>query len=191
MTPLTDEDFDRAADMIGCDVATARAVIEVEANGRGFFPSGKPKMLPERHYFWRLLKDQPEKQAAAEAAGLAYESWRPGNYPVGENACYALLDQMMDIDEAAALQSCSWGIGQVMGVHWEASGYCSIQALVAAMCASEAAQLDLMVSFIIREKLGPALIARDWALFARRYNGPGYATNNYDVKLAAAYARLA
>ena len=190
MTGLTDEDFQRAAETIGCDAAAVRAVVAIEAGGSGFFPSGKPKMLPERHYFWRLLKDQPDKQAEAEAAGLAYESWRPGNYPVGENACYALLARMMDIDETAALQSCSWGIGQVMGVHWEASGYCSIQALVAAMCASEAAQLDLMISFIVREKLGPALVTHDWALFARKYNGPGYAANNYDDKLEAAYARF-
>ncbi|WP_426772988.1 N-acetylmuramidase domain-containing protein, partial [Pseudomonas aeruginosa] len=32
-----------------------------------------------------------------------------------------------------------------------------------------------------------ALKSKDWAEFARRYNGPDYKKNNYDVKLAEAY----
>ena len=31
----------------------------------------------------------------------------------------------------------------------------------------------------------------DWATFARRYNGPGYAKNDYDGKLQRAYDRFA
>ena len=34
------------------------------------------------------------------------------------------------------------------------------------------------------------LKAKDWANFARGYNGPAYAKNRYDVKLAAAYAKF-
>ncbi|MEG6992119.1 N-acetylmuramidase domain-containing protein, partial [Pseudomonas aeruginosa] len=34
-----------------------------------------------------------------------------------------------------------------------------------------------------------ALKGRKWAEFARRYNGPAYARNLYDVKLERAYAR--
>jgi hypothetical protein len=30
---------------------------------------------------------------------------------------------------------------------------------------------------------------KDWAKFARGYNGPGYAQNAYDVKLAQAYEK--
>ncbi|MCY7315094.1 MAG: N-acetylmuramidase family protein [Rubrivivax sp.] len=35
-----------------------------------------------------------------------------------------------------------------------------------------------------------ALQRQDWASFARAYNGPGYAQNNYDTKIAAEYNRL-
>ena len=35
-----------------------------------------------------------------------------------------------------------------------------------------------------------ALIVRDWAEFARRYNGPAYRDNIYDTKLATAYQRF-
>ena len=34
-----------------------------------------------------------------------------------------------------------------------------------------------------------ALQAKDWAAFAERYNGRAYKKNNYDAKLANAYAR--
>ena len=33
----------------------------------------------------------------------------------------------------------------------------------------------------------PALQNKNWAEFARRYNGPAYAQNRYDEKLAEAY----
>ncbi|MFA7308428.1 MAG: N-acetylmuramidase domain-containing protein [Hyphomicrobium sp.] len=32
---------------------------------------------------------------------------------------------------------------------------------------------------------------RQWAAFARRYNGPGYRKNRYDTLLANAYRRMA
>jgi hypothetical protein len=31
------------------------------------------------------------------------------------------------------------------------------------------------------------LKAKDWAKFAKLYNGPNYAINKYDIKLEAAY----
>ena len=34
-----------------------------------------------------------------------------------------------------------------------------------------------------------ALQKQDWATFAKLYNGPAYKKNNYDSKLANAYAR--
>jgi hypothetical protein len=36
-----------------------------------------------------------------------------------------------------------------------------------------------------------ALQDRDWAAFAKAYNGKGYAKNKYDEKLAAAYKKFA
>jgi hypothetical protein len=36
-----------------------------------------------------------------------------------------------------------------------------------------------------------ALQKKKWAVFAKAYNGAGYAKNSYDSKMAEAYARLA
>ncbi|MBC8824693.1 DUF3380 domain-containing protein, partial [Escherichia coli] len=41
------------------------------------------------------------------------------------------------------------------------------------------------------DALRRALGARQWAAFARAYNGPDYAANLYDVKLARAFDRYA
>jgi hypothetical protein len=43
--------------------------------------------------------------------------------------------------------------------------------------------------FIKSNKLDTHLRKHDWARFARGYNGPGYAENKYDEKLARAYAK--
>jgi hypothetical protein len=56
---------------------------------------------------------------------------------------------------------------------------------------SEANQLRHMANFIKSAGLLDELQAKNWAGFARGYNGPGYAKNAYDVKLADAYNKFA
>jgi hypothetical protein len=57
------------------------------------------------------------------------------------------------------------------------------------MSSGAAAHLVAFVSFILANRLDGALRARNWPSFARGYNGPAYAQNAYDKKMAAAYAR--
>ena len=47
-----------------------------------------------------------------------------------------------------------------------------------------------MVGEIVSNGLHRSLGAQDWASFARGYNGPNYAINRYDTRLAAAYNKL-
>ena len=47
-----------------------------------------------------------------------------------------------------------------------------------------------MARFIIASRLAKPLRDKNWAAFARGYNGAGYAKNAYDKKIASAYARL-
>ena len=48
-----------------------------------------------------------------------------------------------------------------------------------------------MASFLKANDLTVPLRSRDWASFARAYNGPVYAKNKYDVRLAGAYEQYA
>ncbi len=47
----------------------------------------------------------------------------------------------------------------------------------------------MMLRFIEKAGLKEALQKRDWRNFARRYNGPAFARNQYDCRMAAAFGR--
>lgn len=186
---LTDDDVSQAALALGCETAALQAVIEVEAGGSGLDSKGRVRALFEPHVFHRMLPAGPLRDQAV-AEGLAYPNWQPGNYPDADGV-WDQIDRACAISEDAALQSVSWGVGQVMGFNWVGSRYDSVQDLVLDMATGEAAQLALMIGFIERAGLAGKLRDRDWPGFARGYNGPGYALNRYEWKLAAAYARHA
>jgi hypothetical protein len=186
---VTAEEIDAIADDLKVEHAAFRAVIAVEAAGSGFDKAGRPKALFERHHFYKHLKDAPGLQANAESEGLAYPKWGTKPYPKGSDAVYAEIERACLIDEEAALLSTSWGLGQIMGSNFKMAGCPSVQAMVEEACESEAGQLRQMAAFIKSAGLQDELMTKNWAKFARGYNGPGYAQNAYDVKLAQAYEK--
>lgn len=185
---LSGNDYARAAKTLDCEEAVIRAVTFVEARGNGFDAKRRPIMLPERHVFYRCLPIA--KRDTAVKAGLAYRKWRPGNYPSSQDARYELLEQMMEVDREAGLRACSWGIGQVLGENAALCGFRSAEALVTKCLEGEGGQLDVMIAFIKGAGLAKHLQAKDWAAFAKGYNGPAYAENRYHEKLGRAYARF-
>lgn len=183
---LRDADLPRVGAMLGVGEDEIHAVLEVEARGCGFDRQGRPTMLFEPHLLFRELGGKDAKRAHAVQVGVAYERWGQKPYPADS---YPRLLLAMQIDETAALRSASWGLGQLLGSNHVAAGYGSPQAMVAAFCDSEAAQLEGMAAFIKAGGLAKHLQAHAWVSFARLYNGPGYEKNQYDVRLARAYAR--
>jgi hypothetical protein len=91
------------------------------------------------------------------------------------------------LDETAALMSASWGKFQIMGFNHSMVGFDTVQAFVASMEQGEPEQLQAFVRFVRTAGLTPSLRRLDWAGFAHGYNGPDYASNDYDGKLALAY----
>lgn len=186
---LAPSDYERAAKTIGCNVSAVRAVVTVEAAGAGFDAKNRLKVLPEPHYFYKLLSGAKRDQAVAE--GLAYPKWGTKPYDTTQDARYDRLARMMAIDVEAALDSCSWGLGQIMGANAEICGFRNAQDMVTTFLQGEGRQLDGIVGFIIGKGLAGALARKDWAAFAKGYNGSAYAKNQYDVKLATAYRKHA
>ena len=175
-----------------CEPAAVLAVIEVESAGRIFARVDgreEPLIRFEGHWFDRLLSSS--KRARARRAGLAHPSAGRVANPRSQAARWRLLRRAVAIDRQAALSSCSWGLGQVMGFHWRRMGFGSADALVSRARAGAVGQIELMARFVEMEGLEPALARRDWHRFARRYNGPAYRRHGYHTKLAAAYARAA
>lgn len=192
-------DLQAAATRLGVPLASVLAVNEVESDGAGFLDNGKPAILFERHVMYQrlALPRHPDDDTAAlqkHADELAVS--RPalvnpnaGGY-IGGAGEYQRLAQARMIDALAADESTSWGAFQVMGYHAERLGYANVAEFVARMNTSEAEHLEAFVRYIEAEPpLLKALKGRKWAEFARRYNGPNYARNLYDVKLERAYDR--
>ncbi|MDN5927988.1 MAG: N-acetylmuramidase domain-containing protein [Hyphomicrobiales bacterium] len=178
-----------AAKSLGIEPAALLAVAEVESGGAAFaVVDGKrePLIRFEGHYFDRLLS--PEKQAVARAAGLSSPIAGAIANPVSQAGRWDLLARAVRIDRPAAYESVSWGIGQVMGAHWQKLGFASVGDFVALARRDVAGQTEIMARFIDREGLSAALAAQDWPAFARGYNGPLYVRSNYDGRIAAAYA---
>jgi len=183
--PLAPGDLDVAIDLLDAESADLWAVIGVETTGCGFQPDRRIKILFERHIFSRRTNGRFN----ASHPGISNPA--PGGYATpGGGSQYDRLALAITLDEQAALESASWGIGQVMGFNAGTVGYPSANEMVAAMAESEGAQIEAMARFIVANHLDGALRSHDWARFARGYNGPGYRANNYDTRLAAEQERV-
>ena len=187
---LSQSDIASAAEQLGVDLATIHAVKAVESRGEGFLDDGRPAILYERHVMRRRLARNGFTRDQIRALGQRYPGLvnkESGGYR-GYSAEHYRLNLARTLDDTSALESCSWGLFQIMGHHWERLGFESVQAYVRAMAHNEGNQLGAFVQFVrTDEQLLAALQARDWAAFARRYNGPGYKKNQYDTRLAQTY----
>ncbi|MER9232102.1 N-acetylmuramidase family protein [Mesorhizobium sp. M0622] len=181
---LDDIDLPKLGARIGVGEDEMHAFLDVETSGHGFDAVGRPVILFEPHVFYRNLSGA--KRAQAAAAGLAYPKWGEKPYP---RDSYPRLKAACAIDETAALKSASWGLGQVLGENFKATGFLTVQAMVEAMMADEALQLSAAIDFIVEKRLDDNLRNHDWAGFAKGYNGAGYRKNAYDTRLAEAYRK--
>lgn len=182
--PLTQSGFDAALQILGVAPETLWAALAVETSGCGYLGDRRPKILFERHYFSRLT-DRKYDDAWPDISNRV-----AGGYgPAGPHQ-YDRLAQAMELDRAAALQSASWGLGQIMGANYPAAGFAGVEDMVAAFVGSEDAQLEGVARFIASSPMKAALQRNDWEAYARVYNGPNFAANAYDAKLGAAFARF-
>ena len=178
----------RLAERWRCDPAAILAVIEVESGGRVFAAVGghrEPLIRFEGHYFHARLEGEALRRAVAD--GLADPVPQAVANPPVQVERWAMLACAERIDARAARESCSWGLGQVMGAHWRRLGYPSVHALVDEARRGADGQIALMARFVEDAGLEMALRGRDWERFARAYNGPRYAERGYHDKLAEAY----
>jgi N-acetylmuramidase-like protein len=182
---ISEQDYVEAAAALGAEVASIKAVAEVETSGSAFDDDGRPRILFERHYFHRLTHGRYDKRHSDISNVLA------GGY--GKfSAQYGKLERAYFLDAVAALASASWGRFQIMGSNYRDAGFNSVQEFVLALTRAEAAHLRAFVSFVSANKgLHKALQKKEWTTFAKTYNGRGYKKNDYDIKLQTAYDKFA
>jgi hypothetical protein len=186
-TPLAGGDVVSVAQKMGCEPAAVWAVCDVESAGGGFLSDNRPKLLLEAH----LFGDPTGHRWDVTHPNISSPTWDRSLYGASGAHQYDRLVEAASLDRAAALQSSSWGMFQIVGMNFAACGFATVEDYVAAIRESEGAQLAAFAAFCAHEELASLLAAKNWTEFALRYNGPGEAANDYASKLAAAYQRRA
>ncbi len=189
-TAETVDEIVTQSEQAGVDPAALLALVEIESGGKvSVRIDGVPRPLIrfEGHYFDRRLSGT--KRARARSEGLASPKAGAVKNPRGQAARWAMYRRAAEIDPKAAIESVSWGIGQVMGAHWAWLGHASADALFDEANGGLEGQLRLMLRFVEKSGIMPHLKARRWRDVARIYNGPAYARHAYHTKLAAAEKR--
>lgn len=189
-TRLTHQDYADAARLLGCDVAAIKAVAEVESRGDGFLQDGRPRILFEGHQFFRFTNGA----YAAAHPTICHKAWTKEFYCKGDAETrgrgeWDRLQTAIACDRSAAIKSCSIGKFQVMGFNYDVCGFKTLDEFWESLSRSEGDQLRAFCAFVKANRLDGHLRSRNWKEFARGYNGEGYAKNQYDTKLAKAYAK--
>lgn len=172
---LSAEGLGAVSQKLGVHAPEIWTVLAVETSGCGYLPDLRPQILYERHIFHRLTQGKYDDGDISDP--------KPGGYGASGAHQYERLVLAIARDRTAALESCSWGIGQIMGENYAQAGFADVEQMVAAMSASEDQQLTAMGNFLVRSRLNVPLQAHDWASFARGYNGVNFAVNRYDIRL--------
>lgn len=165
------------------------AVSAVEAPRGGWDKSGLLTCLYERHYGWRRWQIKIPFLSDPKPGGYTID--------IDDNG---INDSWEKVADAAckfgeeAFECASWGKFQIMGAWWKKLAYDSPLDFVYALSRSELAHYQALVRYIIVFNLVDAFRSlsihpRTCIAFAKGYNGPAYAKNNYHVKLAQEMAR--
>lgn len=181
----SEDAYVHAAWLLMAEPRALRAIASVEAGPEGgFLPDGQPVILFERHLFHRLTRGKFDQVPDIS-------NNKPGGYgPPGLHQ-HVRLETAAHLDRSAAIKSCSWGLYQILGLNHIQAGFPELQRFVNAMYRSADDHLRALVMFIRHDSdLVDAIRDKDWKRFARNYNGPNYAENRYDSKMAEAYDHL-
>ena len=186
---------------LGVDVPALTAVVAVESAGAGLV-EGRPIIRLEVHHLWRRCTNAQQQLVDQRFKVEGPKSWEGHRYldqhgawvdlhqagPIGQKLEWEALTTAKRINLPAAIESTSWGLGQILGDAWARLGFTDVQAFVAAQY-STSGQLDTMATYIaVDPVLLTALRAHSWRSFAAVYNGKGK-VDDYAGKLQAAYTK--
>lgn len=183
-TRLTDDDYRQVAEELGIEVAVIKAVVRIEAGAKleGFWAPGVPVANYSASLYNRYAKKHKGRKIADEKVpdglkGYALKEWT------------ALVNARKKNADAADMGT-YWGMFQIGGAHYKLCGCESVEEMVEKMSESEHSQLKLFATFIKNAGMLESLRKKDWASFARKYNGPSYARRGYHTRMAKEYAKF-
>lgn len=181
---LTDDDFRIVADELGVEVAAIKAVVKIEAGAKlqGFWAPG----VPVANYVQSLFNKYKAKTKGHKDKDAKVPSGLSG-YALKE---WTALTNARKINADAANMGTYWGMFQIGGFNYKLCGCETVEEMVEKVCRSEFSQLEMFAVFIRNSGMLDALRKKDWAAFARKYNGPSYAKRGYHTRMAKEYANF-
>ncbi|HVY84016.1 MAG TPA: N-acetylmuramidase family protein [Caulobacterales bacterium] len=185
--PIGKADFQGVAQRFNCEWEAVAAVAKVESGTVGAFgPDGRPIILFEPHIFSRLTNHQYDETNPT----ISYRTFGTRPYPRTQDERWNQVKEAYALNPEAALKSASYGKFQILGQNHSVCGFATASEFVADMSKSEARQLAAFEAFVRTNNLVAPLQNKDWAAFARGYNGPAYEQTHYDTKMADAYNQI-
>ncbi len=190
------------SDELGIDRDAAGAVLAIESGGTATTELG-PVIRFENHIFWdrwgnahqavfhthftfdstKRWQGHRWRGSAGDDFEVCHQDQQPGEWKVFRFAC--------GLDEAAAITSTSIGLAQIMGFHHRRIGYATPREMLDAF-ATEGAQIIGFFDFVATssgDRLLTAIRDKDWATFAKGYNGTGK-FQQYADKMLDAFEQL-
>lgn len=182
---LSDEDFRIVADELGVEIAAIKAVVLIEAGKqmKGFYAPGVPVVNFDNAMYRKCIakakgcKGDKNAKMPSGLTGYAQREWQ-------------LLTNARRKNKDAANMGTFWGMFQIGGFNYKACGCRTVDEMVELMSKSEFSQLELFAKFITNSGMLPDLKAKNWAGFARKFNGASYARRGYHTRMAAAYKKF-
>ncbi|MCM1293744.1 MAG: N-acetylmuramidase family protein [Bacteroides sp.] len=189
---LTEDDYREVAEELGVETAAIKAVVDIEAGKQhqGFFAPGKPLVNFDLSMFRQFArKNGINLSRYSKSHSTVFASPNARRYGSTQAAQQERLRLARTIDNRTGIEGTFWGMFQIGGFNWKLCGCSNIEEFVEKMSRSERDQLELFAQFIKNSGMLPALKSKNWAQFARRYNGASYASRGYHTRMASAYAR--
>lgn len=183
---LTEADFQLVADELGVEIAAIKAVVLIEAGQqmKGFWAPGIPVINFDRTMYAKYASKVPSRAGAKGEkvpAGLKGNALREWTQLINARKTNAM----------GANMGTFWGMFQIGGFNYKLCGCDNVDEFVRLMAYSELEQLELFAAFITNTGMLKDLKAKNWAAFARKYNGASYARRGYHTKMANAYRKFA
>ena len=189
---LTEHDYDEVAAELGIEVAVMKAIVEIEAGKehKGFVEPGKPIVNFDLSMFRKFAGQHGIKLAGhRKLHPEVFAKPNASRYGSYQKAQHARLSGASEIDRKTAVYATFWGLFQIGGFNWHLCGTVDYEEFVTRMSTSEREQLELFAALIKQCGYVKHLKNKNWAAFARGYNGKGYARRGYHKRMTAAYSR--
>lgn len=182
---LTDEDFQKVARELDVELAAIKAVVMIETGSqmKGFWAPGVPVINFDKTMYNKFRNKVTSK---AGAKGEKVPSGLSG-YALKE---WTQLINARKTNAQGANMGTFWGMFQIGGFNYDRCGCATVDEFVKRMAYSELEQLELFAAFIKNCGMLEDLRKKNWAGFARKYNGASYAKRGYHTKMANEYKKL-